>query len=244
MNIKIAKAYRTASYDASCVIAGIQPIQITIDEKVETFMATKINNVEYDAPFEVRYWRHPAEIATVHEVENGTVYTTEVYTDGSKIGDNMGAEGIIIVNGNLVHQLKFKLQGQCSNNQEEQIAILKVLEKLEVLQEGEDNEKKVANYTENKITLDLLQNKFKRNRLIELIINKLIALAHSKWIVHFGWVKGHAGIEGNELVDSLAKESELGKLFHLHPYIVIMKFFVLSCLLSEKQHGHCLQLTC
>ena len=34
MNIKIAKAYRTASYDASCVIAGIQPIQITIDEKV------------------------------------------------------------------------------------------------------------------------------------------------------------------------------------------------------------------
>jgi len=34
MNIKIAKTYRTVSYDASCVIAGIQPIQITIDEKV------------------------------------------------------------------------------------------------------------------------------------------------------------------------------------------------------------------
>jgi len=25
--------------------------------------------------------------------------------------------------------------------------------------------------------------------------------------VHFGWVKGHAGIEGNELVDRLAKEA-------------------------------------
>jgi len=25
--------------------------------------------------------------------------------------------------------------------------------------------------------------------------------------VHFGWVKGHAGLEGNELVDSLAKEA-------------------------------------
>jgi len=41
-------------------------------------MATKINHLEYDAPLEVKYWRHPAEIATVYEVENGTKYTTEV----------------------------------------------------------------------------------------------------------------------------------------------------------------------
>ena len=56
MNIKIAKAYRTISYDASCVIAGARPVQMIIDEKVQTYMATKINNVEYDAPLEVRYW--------------------------------------------------------------------------------------------------------------------------------------------------------------------------------------------
>jgi len=111
------------------------------------------------------------------------------------------------VNGKLVHQLKFKLHGHCSNNQAEQIAILKVLEKLEELQDGQDNDKSVAIYTDSKITLDLLQNKYKRNRLIELIRNKLIAFAHLKWIVHFGWVKGHAGIEGNALVDRLAKEA-------------------------------------
>ena len=64
-------------------------------------------------------------------MENGSTYITEVYTDGSKIGDNVGAAGIIFVNGKLVHQLKFKQQGQCSNNQAEQIAILKVLGKLE-----------------------------------------------------------------------------------------------------------------
>jgi ribonuclease HI len=52
-----------------------------------------------------------------------------------------------------------------------------------------------------------LQNKFKRNRLIEFIRNKIIALAHLKWIIHFGWVKGHVGIEGNELVDKLGKEA-------------------------------------
>ena len=42
-------------------------------------MATKINNLEYDAPLEVRYWRHPAELVTIREVENGSTYTTEVY---------------------------------------------------------------------------------------------------------------------------------------------------------------------
>ena len=54
-----------------------------------------INNLEYDAPLEVRYWGHPAELAIIHEVENGSTYTAEVYTDGSKIGDNIGAAVII-----------------------------------------------------------------------------------------------------------------------------------------------------
>jgi ribonuclease HI len=37
----------------------------------------------------------------------------------------------------------------------------------------------------------------------------MIALTHLKWIIHFGWVKGQAGIEGNELVDRLAKEAAM-----------------------------------
>jgi hypothetical protein len=66
-------------------------------------MAIKINNLEYDASLEVRYWRHPAELAIIHEVENGSTHTTELYTEGSKIGDNVGAAGIIFVIGKLVH---------------------------------------------------------------------------------------------------------------------------------------------
>ena len=72
-------------------------------------MATKMNNFEYEAPLGVRNWRHPAVITTVHEVANGTTYTAVVYTDGSKTGDNVGAAGIIFVNGKLVHRLKFEL---------------------------------------------------------------------------------------------------------------------------------------
>ena len=43
--------------------------------------------------------------------------------------------------------------------------------------------------------------------MIELIRHQIIALAHLKWTVHFGWVKCQAGTEGNVLMDRLAKEA-------------------------------------
>jgi hypothetical protein len=86
MNINIAKAYQTLSYDASCVKAGVRPIQIITEQKARTYMATKIKNLEYNTPLEVRSCQHPAEIVIIHEVDNSTIYTTEVYTDSNKIG--------------------------------------------------------------------------------------------------------------------------------------------------------------
>jgi ribonuclease HI len=132
-----------------------------------------------------------------------------VYTDGNKIGDSVGAAGIIFVNSKLVHQLKFKPHGQCTNFQADQTSIFEVLEKLVELQYGQGNEKWIAIYTVSEITLDLQQNNFKQNQLIELIRNMTIALTHLKWIMHFGWVKRHTEIERNELVDRLAKEASV-----------------------------------
>ena len=66
VNIKIAKAFRTLSYEASCVLAGVRHIRLAIEEKVRTYKATHYN-IEYDAPLEVRFWAHPAELPLIRE---------------------------------------------------------------------------------------------------------------------------------------------------------------------------------
>ena len=43
LNIKIAKAYRTISYDASCVIAGVRPIKITLEQRFKRVWQQKLS---------------------------------------------------------------------------------------------------------------------------------------------------------------------------------------------------------
>jgi len=57
--------------------------------------------------------------------------TIQIYTDGSKNEQGVGA-GVAIFSGKeLVSKLKYKLDNRCSNNQAEQLAIAKALEALE-----------------------------------------------------------------------------------------------------------------
>ena len=85
MNIKIAKAIRTLSYEASCVLAGVRPIRLAIEEKIRTYKATQ-NNIEYDVPLKVRYWPHPTEIPLIRAPTEILHNVINIFTDGSKIG--------------------------------------------------------------------------------------------------------------------------------------------------------------
>ena len=133
VNIKIAKAFRTLSYEASCVLAGVRPTRLVIEEKVRTYKATH-NNIEYDAPLEVRYWPHPAEIPLIREPTEIPHNVINIFTDSSKIGGNVGAAAVITMDDKIFHQSKFRLHERCSNNQAEQVAILRELEQIQSLQ--------------------------------------------------------------------------------------------------------------
>ena len=75
MNIKIAKVFRTLSYETPCVLAAVRPIQLAVEEKICTYTATH-NNIKYDEPLEVRYWPHPVEMTLIRaptEIPNNII---------------------------------------------------------------------------------------------------------------------------------------------------------------------------
>lgn len=73
-----------------------------------------------------------------------------------------------------------------------------------------DEERVAAVYTDSNITISLLKRNTKHNTLIAHIHNTLSALQQRNWTIHFGWVKAHAGLYGNELADRLAKAASTG----------------------------------
>ena len=125
-------------------------------------------------------------------------------TDGSN-GDVGGGSRIAIFSeNNLTATLKFRLNGRCSNNQAEQMAILKA---LEYIQYSEAGGKSALVYRDSRITLQLLQNQKEHTHLIEQIRTKVIELEQDEWKEEFSWIKAHVRHSGNELADPLAKEA-------------------------------------
>ncbi|KAJ4431155.1 hypothetical protein ANN_19750 [Periplaneta americana] len=208
MNINIAKAHRTLSFEASCVVAGVRPIGISIAESVKIYQATHESNEDpedYDRPLQVRYWPHPADRIAIGEVKNSFTYAGEIYTDGSKIQEKVGAAAAFYKQGTLIHTMKNRLHSDCSNNQAEQMAILKAIElnRLNIVPE----ERTVAVFTDSQITIALLRNSRNHSYIIELIRNQVKRLQDLHWQIHFEWIKAHVGFPGNEMADKLAKKA-------------------------------------
>ena len=126
------------------------------------------------------------------------------FTDGSKSEQGVGAGIAIYMSGTLIKNLKYRLDSKCTNNQAEQLAILRSLEHVEKLQTAE---KEATVYTDSQTTLDSLKNNKIHTSLIEKITQKTIQLEQAAWKIKFGWVKAHAGTQGNEMADTLAKET-------------------------------------
>jgi hypothetical protein len=84
--------------------------------------------MHYDREIEVENWSHPAKHVKIIEVHENSPHFIQVYTDGSKSDAGVRSGIEIVSENNLTATLKYRLHSRCTNNQAEQMSILKALE--------------------------------------------------------------------------------------------------------------------
>jgi hypothetical protein len=71
-SLRIAKAYRTVSHEALCILTGLTPININVEEVVTLYNITTggINHKYHvDKAANPRNWLHPADIVSVRDTK-------------------------------------------------------------------------------------------------------------------------------------------------------------------------------
>jgi ribonuclease HI len=107
---------------------------------------------------ELKYWPHPADAVTIKEVAGNEEASVQANTDGSRHDKGVGSGAAIFVGSEMVVQLKKKLDNICSNNQAEEVTILKALEAIDSLKRNRINPRTATIFSDIRVSLDLLHN--------------------------------------------------------------------------------------
>jgi hypothetical protein len=100
------------SNEALCVITGLIPINIKIEEIAKYYEYIKGNGNLFDQKMEVKHWTHPANCVKIIEGQEDSKHAIHVYTDGSKCEYGVGSGIAIISDSNLIDTLKYRLNGR------------------------------------------------------------------------------------------------------------------------------------
>jgi ribonuclease HI len=142
------------------MITGLTPIDIRRRENAQLYQITKGNKPEedqFDHDTRTKHWLHPAISFTILEDGRDDDSSINIFSDGSKNGKGAGAGVAIFINGKHTTSIQYRLNKRCTNNQSEQVAILKYLEYMRNINTAV---KKLTIYTDSQKTLDSI-NKFR-----------------------------------------------------------------------------------
>lgn len=198
--LNITRAYRTTSSSALEVLAGVIPLELTIEaeSKMSNLFLHNDNPIDkIELPL-----KHPAELKTIDfSFELPTDKGIEIYTDGSKLIFNnehrVGCAYTVYFWGFLIESKKFRLSNFATVFKAELWAILQSIHWVN------DNNitSPVKIFSDSLSGLQALCCPEEREFLTHMIkdnINDNISLF---------WIKAHAGFRGNEEADSLAKSA-------------------------------------
>ncbi|XP_067123772.1 uncharacterized protein [Centruroides vittatus] len=208
--LRMAKAFRTVSTEALLVICGILPIDLVLHEKAQRYRVRKgdaisVGDLRFDAgtygfrPALTDLPSPPDRITIMESTENGHE-NIEVYTDGSKTDEGVGAAFVVFKHGKELTNRQYKLDGRCSVFQAELLALKMAVKYYSDKMSDED----VTMCSDSRSAIDALKQ-FKDSNHLAMEIKNIIKSCGGRGTIKFRWVRAHVGLIGNERADELAK---------------------------------------
>jgi len=157
---------------------------------------------------ELENWPHSAAHFKTIEGEEESSYPIHAYRDSRKSELAVGAGVLNFLNCNIIKTMQYRLNGLCSNSQEEQMTTQKALEYIQNMQSDENI---VVVSTDSKITLQLIKNDKEHTKFIEQIRTKVQEKEKRGWSLEFRCIKAHAGYRVKEFAVQNAKEGARNK---------------------------------
>ncbi|XP_063382997.1 uncharacterized protein LOC134669402 [Cydia fagiglandana] len=216
---KICKAYRTVSLNSALLLAGMLPLDLRVQEAASLYEAKKgvpqsaLLDREVERMSSAMEAPHPAEhsdlevisLVDQQQVDSYSNYQVRIFTDGSKIGGKVGAALSIWKGETEIKAHKLALSEQCTVYQAELLALCKATREITA-----SREKTFGIYSDSMAALQTIQNRKCFHPLAVEARDNLRTSSRQGKMVTLHWIKAHAGLEGNERADVLAKEAAVG----------------------------------
>ena len=190
---------RLKKHDNSAHFSAVQQLQVwdrrleLTSSSIQTESSALICKLKKDTPREL-FTEH--EHSTSAGSSDGVVY----YSDGSKSDDGTSAAYVMCSGGQIIDSWATSLHPDSSVFQAELTAIEAVLIDIDKSCTSVNN---ITIYSDSLSAISVLSHA-NRDKSIECIRRRLIRLGRHVNL-KIGWVRGHSGVDGNELADSLAK---------------------------------------
>ncbi|XP_069365321.1 uncharacterized protein [Maniola hyperantus] len=215
---KLCRAYRTTSLNSALLLAGILPLDLRIREAAVLYGARRgvfqraIGDREVERMFPALQSPHPAQhidldfkcLVDQAQLMDNNGHDLNIFTDGSKIEGKVGAALSMWSGAAETKTLKLALPSFCTVYQAELLAICRATRIA-----ADNLARSVGIYSDS---LSALQTTINPEALHPLAVEARDhlrrALLRDKHVNLF-WIKAHAGLEGNERADYLAKEAAL-----------------------------------